>query len=113
MKIPQPNYLAPGSFGSLELKQREGTEFIGQTIDYSEGRMTDVRTISLDAFNLSRLDLIKIDVEGMEMEALAGAARSIDDFAPCFACSACVIVFCLCPVTRLCYALASNDHLLH
>jgi FkbM family methyltransferase len=77
MKIPSPNYLAPGSFGSLELKQRERTEFIGQTIDYSEARMIDVRAVSLDAFNLSRLDLIKIDVEGMELEALAGAAKVI------------------------------------
>jgi FkbM family methyltransferase len=82
MKIPTPNYLAPGSFGSLELKQRQGTEFIGQTIDYSEARMTDVRTISIDAFNLPRLDLIKIDVEGMEMEALAGAVRSIEAHRP-------------------------------
>ena len=51
MKIPNPNYLAPGSFGSLELKHRDGTEFIGQAIDYSEARMVDVRAISLDAFN--------------------------------------------------------------
>ena len=82
MKIPNPNYLAPGSFGSLELRQRQGTEFIGQTIDYSEARMIDVRTISVDAFNLPRLDLVKIDVEGMELEALAGAANSIQAHRP-------------------------------
>jgi FkbM family methyltransferase len=82
MKIPNPNYLAPGSFGSLELRHRPGTEFIGQTIDYSEARMIDVRTISLDAFNLPRLDLVKIDVEGMELEALAGAANSIQTHRP-------------------------------
>src|ERR1700722_3791868 len=82
MKIPNPNYLAPGSFGSLELRQRQGTEFIGQTIDYSEARMIDVRTISLHAFNLPRLDLVKIDVEGMELEALAGAANSIQAHRP-------------------------------
>src|SRR3984885_8591327 len=76
MKIPNPNYLAPGSFGSLELRQRQGTEFIGQTIDYSEARMIDVRTISVDAFNLPRLDLVKIDVEGMGLELIAGAPHS-------------------------------------
>ncbi len=29
MKIPAPNYQAPASFGSLELKKRDTTEFIG------------------------------------------------------------------------------------
>jgi len=82
MKIPNPNYLVPASFGSLELKQRDGTEFIGQAIDYSEARMVDVRVITLDAFNFPRLDLIKMDVEGMELEALAGAANSIQAHRP-------------------------------
>ena len=82
MRIPNPNYLAPGSFGSLELKLRDGTEFIGQAIDYSEARMVDVSAISLDAFNFPRLDLIKMDVEGMELEALAGAIKSIQAHRP-------------------------------
>jgi FkbM family methyltransferase len=82
MKIPNPNYLVPASFGSLELKHREGTEFIGQAIDYSEARMVEVRAITLDAFNFPRLDLIKMDVEGMELEALAGAIKSIQTHRP-------------------------------
>jgi Methyltransferase FkbM domain len=41
-----------------------------------------VRAITLDAFNFPRLDLIKMDVEGMEMEALAGAAKSIQAHHP-------------------------------
>ena len=44
--------------------------------------MVDVRAISLDAFNFPRLDLIKMDVEGMEFEALAGAANSIQAHRP-------------------------------
>jgi FkbM family methyltransferase len=82
MKIPNPNYLAPASFGSLDLRERDGTEFIGQVIDYSPARMVDVRTITLDGFNFPRLDLIKIDVEGMEFDALAGAAKSIEAHHP-------------------------------
>ena len=82
MKIPAPNYLMQGSFGSLELRKRDNTEFIGQPIDYSESRMVDVQTVSLDAFNFPRLDLIKIDVEGMELEALAGAAKCIGNLRP-------------------------------
>jgi FkbM family methyltransferase len=82
MKIPTPDYLALGSFGSLELKKRDNTEFIGQPIDYSESKMTDVRTVSIDTLGLDRIDLIKIDVEGMELDALAGGEKSIVDHHP-------------------------------
>jgi FkbM family methyltransferase len=77
MTIPIPNYLAPGSFGSLELRQREKSEFIGQPIEYSGSTVATVRTLAIDSFNLSRIDLIKIDVEGMELVVLQGAAKSI------------------------------------
>jgi FkbM family methyltransferase len=82
MKMPVPNYFAAGSFGSLELKKRDGTEFIGQAIDYADDKMVAVPTVSIDSLNLARVDLIKIDVEGMEMDALAGAARCIADLRP-------------------------------
>ena len=36
LRIPVPNYLAPASFGSLELRQSDANEFIGQAIDYSD-----------------------------------------------------------------------------
>jgi FkbM family methyltransferase len=77
MKMPKPNYLAAASFGSLELRKRENTEFIGQAIDYSDSKMVDVQTTSLDTLNFPRLDLIKMDVEGMELDALAGGVKSI------------------------------------
>ena len=77
-----PNYSVAASFGSLELKKRDGNEFIGQEIDYSEHKMADVPTVSLDSLNLTRVDLIKIDIEGMEMEALAGAAHCIRTMHP-------------------------------
>src|SRR5579872_2408341 len=82
MKIPQPNYLANASFGSLELKKAERPEFIGQVIDYSEDKMADVPMIHLDALNFPRLDLLKIDVEGMELEVLEGAAKCIAEKRP-------------------------------
>jgi len=79
--IPEPNYLMPASFGSFELKQSENTEFIGQPVDYSHPTQ-QVPCITLDSLSLERMDLIKIDVEGMEIEVLEGAAHSIERHRP-------------------------------
>ncbi|WP_257166732.1 FkbM family methyltransferase [Bradyrhizobium sp. SRS-191] len=81
LNIPSPNYLTPSSFGSLELRQRPNTEFIGQAIDYANDTV-EVRKLPLDDFNLPRCDLIKLDVEGMEIEALEGAAATIERCTP-------------------------------
>lgn len=80
--VPQANYLAPGSFGSLELRRSPRTEFIGQEIDYSDGNLRPVQAIAIDQLDLPRIDFIKIDIEGMEMEALEGAARAIERCRP-------------------------------
>jgi FkbM family methyltransferase len=79
-RIPNPDYLRPSSFGSLELKPLTGGgEFIGQPISYSEGDLVDVPAITVDSLELPRIDFIKIDVEGMEFEVLGGAAASLED----------------------------------
>ncbi len=82
LKIPSPDYLRPASFGSLELKQHQTNEFIGQKIDYSDEAMSPVRCLTLDTLGLNRVDLLKIDVEGMEVETLAGAENLIKSFSP-------------------------------
>jgi FkbM family methyltransferase len=82
LRIPVPNYLSPASFGSLELRPSVGNEFIGQPVDYSERRLTPVRMITIDSLNLSRLDLIKIDVERMELEVLQGAKATLERHRP-------------------------------
>lgn len=76
LDIPEPNYTQQASFGSFELRPRVGGEFIGQPIDY--GRPTSkVRQIMIDGLGLERLDLLKLDLEGMEAEALDGARETI------------------------------------
>ena len=80
--VPQPDYRQAGSFGSLELKKREANEFIGQPIDYGKEATRSVRSLRLDSASLARVDLLKIDVEGMEDEVLEGATETIKRFRP-------------------------------
>lgn len=82
LRMPQPNYLTPASFGSLELRAGPGNEFIGQAIDYDAARLVPVDMISIDSLGLARVDLVKLDVEGMEAEALAGAADTLAQARP-------------------------------
>lgn len=82
MKIPMPDYTTASSFGSLELRQSATNEFIGQKIDYSEASAVTIQKIPLDSLKLARVDLIKIDVEGMELEALIGAQQTIETSHP-------------------------------
>ncbi len=80
LKIPAPNYYEAGSFGSLELIPSDSNEFIGQKIDYTKA--TTIEMVTIDSLSLKRLDLIKIDVEGMEEKVLYGATKSIQKSMP-------------------------------
>lgn len=82
VKMPCPNYLMPGDFGALELRERPDNEDIGQPVDYGEDKLVPVQKVPIDAMGLPRVDLIKIDVGGMELEALAGAQNVIDAHHP-------------------------------
>jgi FkbM family methyltransferase len=81
MAIPNPNYMVASSFGSLELRQRANNEFIGQAVNYTENT-AEIRKVALDEFQLPRVDFIKLDVEGMELEALEGAEKTIRSSRP-------------------------------
>lgn len=76
LAIPEPDYNVPGSYGSFELKKRENTEDIGQPIDYQKTSLS-VSLVAIDSLKLDRLDLLKIDVEGMEIDVLEGALETI------------------------------------
>jgi hypothetical protein len=79
MDVPMLDYLMPARFGSVELKPRDNPEFIGQA--YGAARAS-VPALRLDALGLERIDLIKIDVEGMELDVLEGARASIERHHP-------------------------------
>ncbi len=80
MKIPEPNYLIPSSYGALDLEERPNNMFIGQEIDYAKTVDVDLKTI--DSLALERLDFIKIDVEGMEEAVIEGAFDSLKKLKP-------------------------------
>ncbi|MBU2856905.1 FkbM family methyltransferase [Acidithiobacillus ferrooxidans] len=75
--VPSPDYNLPSSYGSLELKKSASNEFIGQEIDYSEEKAIRTRMVAIDQAISGRVDFIKIDVEGMEIDVLHGARETI------------------------------------
>jgi FkbM family methyltransferase len=68
MGLPRIDYGAEGNFGGIPL----------QPLGYPQPAI-EIRVVQLDELlqDASRVDLIKIDVEGMELEVLEGAASSI------------------------------------
>jgi FkbM family methyltransferase len=78
--VPDINYFKNSSFGSVEIKQRENTEWIGQEINYNNTYEIPLSTI--DAFNFERIDLIKVDVEGMEEDVFNGFLITIEKLKP-------------------------------
>jgi FkbM family methyltransferase len=68
--IAELDYTAFDNFGGLAANMPGGD------------RYAKVPVVSIDAFDLARCDFIKIDVEGMEMEAIEGARTTIEKFQP-------------------------------
>ena len=68
--LPQVDYTRPGNFGAVSLSSQESGE--------------STPLVSLDQYcaNIKRCDLIKIDVEGMELDVLKGATGIIGKFCP-------------------------------
>jgi FkbM family methyltransferase len=85
INVPAPDYFTPSSFGSLEIRQTERTEFIGQAIDYSAEKASPTRMVPIDDLGFQRLDFVKIDIEdlGIAIDSLRsprGVARQCLDW---------------------------------
>ena len=76
VELPQFDYSRPMNFGSIEFGP-EQTEKLHQTRGHDPERREFVPLMRLDRFRLPRLDLIKIDAEGMELQVLDGAAETL------------------------------------
>ena len=66
------------NIGAFQLDKTADTDFNG----VATGTVETADVLTLDSFGLGRLDLLKIDVEGMELKVLEGARRLIDAYKP-------------------------------
>lgn len=71
MKVPELDLEKTFNFGGLELDK-----------DYSNSPHYPVGVNTIDNLGLQKLDLLKIDVEGMELTVLEGGVKTIDKFEP-------------------------------
>lgn len=79
IKVPAVNYWESGNFGGVSLiaSPINSSEV---DVDFDRGEFVDV--VCIDDIDINKLDLLKIDAEGMEPDILAGAARTIKKFRP-------------------------------
>lgn len=76
--LPKLDYRQVSSYSSLEFADEQG-EDMGQERGISD---ESVRCVTLDDMNWARVDMIKIDIEGMEGMALAGGLALFDEQRP-------------------------------
>ena len=70
LRAAKPNYAEPQDFGLFSLTAQDGD------------LLEEVEVVTVDSLELPRLDFLKIDVEGMEIEVLTGARRSLERYRP-------------------------------
>ena len=70
------------NIGAYQIDKTADTDFNGVT----SGGPDKVPVVTLDTFGFDRLDILKIDVEGMELKVLHGAEKLIDKHRPAVLC---------------------------
>ncbi len=73
MRMPIYTYAVPGNYGGFDIKAHHAEH-------PNEGTPVDIVTI--DSLRLDRCDFIKLDIEGMEKDALEGARETIERYHP-------------------------------
>jgi len=82
IEVPQFDYSKACSFGSIEFGGREQRERLLQERMNDTDTVRHIPLMQLDTQPFRRVDLIKIDVEGMEFDVLDGAAYTIKRHRP-------------------------------
>lgn len=82
MQVPRINYEVLSNFGGIAMRDGLLVHGPGQELSYDKHDMDVVNCFALDDSKLSRLDILKIDVEGMELDVLKGAAVTINKLKP-------------------------------
>ncbi|QHI95981.1 FkbM family methyltransferase [Aristophania vespae] len=77
--MPSVDYYKQGNFGDVSLLD-QGDRTNDLTASDCEKETTEI--ITIDSLSLSRLDFVKLDVEGMENAVLNGATETIKKFNP-------------------------------
>ncbi|HEV8680999.1 MAG TPA: FkbM family methyltransferase [Stellaceae bacterium] len=81
IEIPQFDYTKTLNFGSIEFGP-EQVEGLSQPRGHDPDRVEFVPLTTIDRFSFARVDLIKIDAEGMEIQVLEGAKETIQRCQP-------------------------------
>ncbi|MEA2727940.1 MAG: hypothetical protein QOF70_2415 [Acetobacteraceae bacterium] len=81
LEVPQFDYFSPLSFGSVEFGP-EQRETLTQPRQHDAASIEFIPVVTIDSLGLERVDLLKIDAEGMEMEVLRGAEKTIERCRP-------------------------------
>lgn len=78
--IPKLDYYKPGSFGSVGLTG--DFDDVGQDLDFGNGEKVPLVTLDSNLKHLDNIDVIKVDVEGMEKEVIEGSLNLINKHRP-------------------------------
>ncbi len=70
LKAHTPNYSQSQDFGQFSL------------LEQTQEAPSSVQAVTIDSLNLPRLDFLKIDIEGMEIDALIGARQTLEKHQP-------------------------------
>lgn len=78
--VPKVDYYKPASFGSVGLTGE--FDDVGQDLDFGNGELVDQIIIDEYFKDIDHISIIKIDVEGMELDVVNGAINTINKHRP-------------------------------